>query len=93
MLAVKNDSLLNNNLMLQTDLQSQQSANEQLEEARAVLVSEKEDLSKTVYFASVVQVKGVKVDAFKVKGNGKPANKGLSMMGHPSFIKGGKKKK
>ena len=27
------------------------------------------------------------------KGNGKPANKGLSMMGHPSFIKGGKKKK
>ncbi|MCR9288137.1 MAG: hypothetical protein NXI23_12215 [Bacteroidetes bacterium] len=75
MLAVKNDSLLNNNLMLQTDLQSQQSANEQLEEARAVLVSEKEDLSKTVYFASVVQVKGVKVDAFKVKGNGKPVKR------------------
>jgi hypothetical protein len=75
MLAVKNDSLSNNNLMLQTDLQSQVVANQELEEAKAVLVSEKEDLSKTVRFASVVQVKNVKVDAFKVKGSGKPVKR------------------
>lgn len=75
MLAVENATLQENNLSLQTELQSHLAANEQLEEAKAVLVSEKEDLSKTVYFASVVKVGNVKVDAFKVKGSGKPVKR------------------
>ena len=75
MLAMQNDSLASQNLALQTDLQTQFSANQQLEEAKAVLVSEKEGLSKTVHFASVVQVKNVKADGFKIKGNGKPVKR------------------
>ncbi len=75
MLTEENATLQENNLALQTELQSHLSANEQLEEAKAVLVSEKEDLSNTVFFASVVKVNKVKVDAYKVKGSGKPVKR------------------
>ncbi|RMG78073.1 MAG: hypothetical protein D6714_18840 [Bacteroidetes bacterium] len=75
MLAMQNDSLASKNLNLQSDLESQLSTNAELENAKAMLVSEKEKLSETVYLASVVKVKDVQVTGLKVKNNGKPVKR------------------
>lgn len=67
---------------LNTNLQTQVVENAQLNEAQAVLTSEKmalaetnDKLNATVNLASVVKVKGIQVEGFKEKGNGKMAKK------------------
>ena len=68
-LAAKNDELENNNSLLKDDLQVKIVENSQLNEARAVLVSEKEVLNKKVNLASVINVKNVQVEGFKMRGD------------------------
>lgn len=67
---------------LTNSLETQVMENTQLNEAKAVLTSEKialsetnEKLSATVNLASVVKVQSFQVDGFKSKGNGKKAKK------------------
>jgi len=67
---------------LSTDLQTKVVENAQLNDAQAVLTSEKmalaetnDKLNATVNLASVVKVKGIQVDGFKTKGSGKKAKK------------------
>ncbi|MDX1940819.1 MAG: hypothetical protein SFU99_09730 [Saprospiraceae bacterium] len=77
-LTSQNTQLNESNTALQTDLESQKSAYQQSETARASLVSEKEELEKTraalsskVNFASVIKTSGLEAEGYKTKGNGK----------------------
>lgn len=68
------DELIQNNDALLAELEGKSFENEELNSARAVLVSEKEALSDKVYFASVVKVDKINVNGYKAK-NGKPVKK------------------
>lgn len=81
-LVAKTVELDNQNKNLQSDLQSRISQTEELETARAQLVSEKEDLAsknaalgQKVNVASVIKVANVNVTGWKNRRNGKSAKK------------------
>lgn len=81
-LVAKTVDLDNRNKTLASDLQAKSSQNDELETARAQLVSEKEDLSsknaalgQKVSIASVVKVAGVTVTGWKNRRSGKLAKK------------------
>ena len=59
---------------LNMNLQAKLGENEQLADAKAQLVNEKEQLSKSVEIGSVVQVKGVNVTPQKIRNSGKTAD-------------------
>lgn len=73
-LAAKNAALESDNNLLKEDLNGKIAENGQLNEAKAMLVSEKAVLTKKVNLASVINVKNVKVEGFKMRGN-KPVKK------------------
>jgi len=73
-LAAQNEELTNSNSDLKDNLAEKVVENTQLSEAKAVLVSEKKVLTKKVNLASVINVKNVKVEGFKMRGN-KPIKK------------------
>lgn len=70
----ENSTLEGENSTLKENLDGKIAENEELNEAKAVLVSDKERLTKTINFASVINVKNVKVEGFKMRGN-KPVKK------------------
>lgn len=74
LLSQRVEELVQNNEQLLAELEGKSFENEELSSARALLVSEKEQLSDKVFFASVVKVGDVKVTGYKTK-NGKPAKK------------------
>ena len=65
----QNEALSEDNSALKSNLDSQIEENTKLNEAKALLVNEKEDLSKKVSIASVINVKDVKVEGFKMRGD------------------------
>jgi peptidoglycan hydrolase CwlO-like protein len=78
----ENSQLANKTQALQQDLGAQKQATVALEEEKASLAAEKQSISsqrdnlaKTVNFASVVKVQGVNVVGMKTKGNGKAVKK------------------
>lgn len=68
-LAAINAELESNNTLLKEDLSGKIAENGQLNEAKAMLVSEKEVLTKKVNIASVINVKNVQVEGFKMRGD------------------------
>ena len=74
MLAQENTMLKDERDQLNQTLQAKLGENEELTQAKAQLVNEKEDLAKSVEIGSVVQVKGVKVTPQKVRKSGKTAD-------------------
>ncbi|MFT4759350.1 MAG: hypothetical protein ACI9XO_002023 [Paraglaciecola sp.] len=73
-LAAKNEALELDNSLLKEDLNGKIAENGALDQARAMLVSEKKVLTKKVNIASVINVKNVKVEGFKMRGD-KPIKK------------------
>lgn len=73
-LAEQNAALVNDNSLLKEDLDGKIEENGQLNEAKAMLVSEKAVLTKKVNIASVISVKNVKVEGYKMRGD-KPVKK------------------
>ena len=81
-LLAANTDLGNQNKSLQEDLTAKSALNQELESARARLVSEKENLTSTnemlgnkVDIASVIQVSDVRATGWKIRKNGKAAKK------------------
>ncbi len=74
-LAQQNQQLSQDKELLETDLQSKITENQELDQARAVLVSEKEKMAKTLHLASVVSVKNVEVTGLKLRSGGKTAKR------------------
>ncbi|MEM6320088.1 MAG: hypothetical protein AAF960_20615 [Bacteroidota bacterium] len=81
-LLAQNTDLDNQNKSLRQDLTAKSAANEQLETARAQLVSEKENLTerntmldRKVNIASVIKVNDIKATGWKTRKNGKAAKK------------------
>ncbi len=77
-LTEQNAQLLDSTRVLQTNLQQTIIEKQQLDEARAVLVSEKEELAKTVQLASVIKVKDIQVTGLKTRSNGKTAKRNVA---------------
>ncbi|MCF8247813.1 MAG: hypothetical protein K9J37_22090 [Saprospiraceae bacterium] len=76
------EQLTQDNLMLRADkdslsytLNSKLVENESLSTAKAQLVSEREELTKSVTAGSVIKVKGIKVTGMKVRKSGKTSEK------------------
>lgn len=76
------EALTQENVTLNTDLTSARSVNEELNTAKAMLVSEKEDLetqraelAEKVSVGSVVKISNVAVQGFKVRKSGKRSDK------------------
>ena len=74
MLTQENTMLKSERDELNLNLQAKLGENEQLTTAKAQLVNEKEQLTKSVELGSIVQVKSVKVTAQKVRKSGKTAD-------------------
>lgn len=74
MLTQENSMLKSERDQLNTSLQAKLGENEELAVAKAQLVNEKEELSKSVAIGSVVQVKTVNVTPQKVRKGGKTAD-------------------
>lgn len=70
-LAGENANLSEEKAILTTDLQGKIAENQELNEVRTKLVSEKEDLTKKVNVASVIKLREVKAEPRRVKGSGK----------------------
>ncbi|HMS69155.1 MAG TPA: hypothetical protein PKD18_13500 [Saprospiraceae bacterium] len=77
-LSSENTNLSTQNQSLATNLESERIAKEEIAQARAILASEKEGLSKTnetlsskVDMANAIKVNFMEVTGFEVKGNGK----------------------
>ncbi|HFA48050.1 MAG TPA: hypothetical protein ENJ95_03420 [Bacteroidetes bacterium] len=75
LLAQENTLLKDERDNLNVSLKSKLAENEELETARVQLISEKEDLAKSVELGSVIQVKSVNVTPQKVRRSGKTATK------------------
>lgn len=71
----ENAELANSNQQLTTNLQTKEVENAQLNETKAILVSQNENLTRTVKIGSVIKVKDVHTDALKVRSNGKVKEK------------------
>jgi len=74
-LTTSNQQLATEKEELSTNLQTKLEENSQLSEARAMLVSQNEELNKSVKVGSVVKVKDVKVEGLKIRSNGKVKDK------------------
>ncbi len=74
MLVQENSMLKSERDSLTLTLQAKLGENEQLNEAKAQLVVEKEELAKSVEIGSIIKVKNVKVTPQKVKKSGKTAD-------------------
>lgn len=79
---IENETLTTNNQQLTiekealfSNLQNQVMENTQLHEAKAMLVSQNTELTKSVRVGSVVKVKDVKIESLKVRSNGKVAER------------------
>lgn len=70
-LAMQNQSLFQDREVLTETLQSQIIENTELNEVKAVLVSQRDDLAKTVHFASVIKVDEIDVTGVKTTNRGK----------------------
>mgnify|MGYP000282733000 CR=1 FL=1 len=70
-LAEQNGALILDKESLTKDLQEQLSENAQLDEARAVLVSQRDNLAATVHFASVIKVDDIEITGVKTRPRGK----------------------
>lgn len=71
----ENAELNSSNQQLATNLQTREVEYAQLNEVRATLVSQNEDLTRTVKVGSVIKVKDIRTDALKVRSNGKVKEK------------------
>jgi hypothetical protein len=71
----ENVELASSNQQLATNLQTREVEYAQLNETKAVLVSQNEDLTRTVKIGSVIKVKDVRTDPLKVRSNGKVKEK------------------
>lgn len=81
-LSQQNSQLAESNQLLNTDLEAQRTANQELSTAQAALVSEKSELEKRnerlnekVNIASVITVEQVEGEGMKMKNNGKTKSK------------------
>ena len=70
-----NELLQSENTELATNLEAQSNENQQLKEYQTKLVSEKEDLARSVRLGSVIKVKEISVTGLKVGKNGKTAER------------------
>ncbi len=71
----ENAELTSSNQQLTTNLQTREVEYAQLNETKTVLVSQNEDLTRTVKIGSVIKVKDVRTDALKLRSNGKAKEK------------------
>jgi myosin heavy subunit len=74
-LVTSNGQLTVEKEQLFTNLQTKESENAQLQEARATLVSQNTELSNSVKIGSAIKVKDLKVEGLKVLSNGKVKGK------------------
>lgn len=70
-----NEQLQSENAALASHLELQSNENQQLRDYQTKLVSEKEDLTKSVRLGSVIKVKDISVTGLKVGKNGKEAER------------------